>query len=60
MACAEPFLEQNIHPTVIIQGYRLALEDIIVWCKDKFRCAYASSSNELHAHAYNAAVAASR
>ncbi len=37
MACAEPFLEQNIHPTIIIQGYRMALEDIIVWCKEKFR-----------------------
>jgi len=35
MASAQPFLEQGIHPTVIIQGYRLALEDIIVWCKDK-------------------------
>lgn len=36
MACAEPFLEQSIHPTVVIQGYRLALEDIIVWCREKF------------------------
>jgi len=30
LATAEPFLEQNIHPTVIIRAYRQALEDIVV------------------------------
>lgn len=29
LATAEPFLEQNMHPTVIIRAYRQALEDIV-------------------------------
>lgn len=29
LATAEPFLEQNMHPTVIIRAYRQALEDMI-------------------------------
>lgn len=29
LAAAEQFLEQQIHPTVIIRQYRQALEDII-------------------------------
>lgn len=29
LATAEPFLEQNIHPTVIIRAYRQALEDMV-------------------------------
>lgn len=29
LAAAEPFLQQQIHPTVIIRAYREALEDII-------------------------------
>lgn len=36
MAQAEQFLEQKIHPTVIIKGYRQALEDMIVWTQEKF------------------------
>lgn len=29
LAIAEPFIEQNIHPTVIIRAFRQALEDIV-------------------------------
>lgn len=29
LASAEPFLEQNMHPTVIIRAYRQALEDMV-------------------------------
>jgi len=36
MAQAEQFLEQNMHPTVIIRAYRQALEDMIVWAQEKF------------------------
>lgn len=36
MAQAEQFLDQNIHPTVIIQAYRMALEDIINWTEELF------------------------
>uniref|UniRef100_A0A914UR31 T-complex protein 1 subunit gamma n=1 Tax=Plectus sambesii TaxID=2011161 RepID=A0A914UR31_9BILA len=36
MAAAEPFLEQKMHPTIIIQAYRMALEDMIVWAKEKY------------------------
>lgn len=35
MATAEPFLVQNIHPTVIIREYRQALEDAIKLLQDK-------------------------
>jgi T-complex protein 1 subunit gamma len=37
MAQAEQFLEQNMHPTVIIRAYRQALEDMIIWTQEKFR-----------------------
>uniref|UniRef100_A0A915D1H0 T-complex protein 1 subunit gamma n=1 Tax=Ditylenchus dipsaci TaxID=166011 RepID=A0A915D1H0_9BILA len=33
---AEQFLDQKIHPTVIIQAYRMALEDMILWTEEKF------------------------
>lgn len=36
MAKASPFLENRIHPTIIIQAYRQALEDMIKLCEDKF------------------------
>ncbi|VDN03218.1 unnamed protein product [Thelazia callipaeda] len=37
MSQARQFLDQNIHPTSIIQvGYRMALEDMIVLAKKKF------------------------
>ena len=29
LAAAEPFLERNLHPTVIIRGYVRALEDAV-------------------------------
>uniref|UniRef100_A0A7E4VE95 T-complex protein 1 subunit gamma n=1 Tax=Panagrellus redivivus TaxID=6233 RepID=A0A7E4VE95_PANRE len=36
MVSAQPFLEQKVHPTVIIQAFRLALDDMIKWAEDKF------------------------
>ncbi|VDK41764.1 unnamed protein product [Anisakis simplex] len=36
MAQAQPFLDNNMHPTIIIQGYRMALEDMIKLTEDKF------------------------
>ncbi|CAB3405645.1 unnamed protein product [Caenorhabditis bovis] len=36
MAQAQPFLEQKIHPTIIIQAYRAALEDMINLAETKF------------------------
>ncbi|CAN7937804.1 unnamed protein product [Ixodes hexagonus] len=35
LSAALPFLEQNMHPTMIISAYRQALEDIITILKDK-------------------------
>jgi len=35
LSVAEPFLEQKIHPTIIIQAFRMALEDIIAACRDQ-------------------------
>lgn len=35
LSIAGPFLEQKIHPTIIIQAFRMALEDIIVACRDQ-------------------------
>ena len=37
LAQAGPFLEQQMHPTVIISAYRQALEDLIVILRDKVR-----------------------
>lgn len=37
LSVAEPFLEQKIHPTIIIQAFRMALEDIIAACRDQLR-----------------------
>jgi T-complex protein 1 subunit gamma len=36
LTAAEPFLEQNMHPTIIIQSFRMALEDIINACREQF------------------------
>uniref|UniRef100_A0A915K8T1 T-complex protein 1 subunit gamma n=1 Tax=Romanomermis culicivorax TaxID=13658 RepID=A0A915K8T1_ROMCU len=36
LSIAAPFLEQKMHPTLIIQSFRLALEDIINACKENF------------------------
>ncbi|VIO93320.1 T-complex protein 1, gamma subunit, putative [Brugia malayi] len=36
MSQAQQFLDQNIHPTIIIQAYRMALEDMIVLAEEKF------------------------
>ncbi|XP_003388844.1 PREDICTED: T-complex protein 1 subunit gamma-like [Amphimedon queenslandica] len=35
LSVAEPFLAQQIHPTVIISAFRQALEDMINYAKDK-------------------------
>ncbi|KAG0430201.1 hypothetical protein HPB47_022937 [Ixodes persulcatus] len=35
LSAALPFLEQNMHPTVIIAAYRQALEDIVTLLRDK-------------------------
>ncbi|KAH8038650.1 hypothetical protein HPB51_002794 [Rhipicephalus microplus] len=35
LSAALPFLDQNMHPTVIISAYRQALEDIITILKEK-------------------------
>lgn len=35
LAVSEPFLHQQIHPTVIIRAYREALEDILTIATDK-------------------------
>ncbi len=36
LSAAEPLLEQKMHPTIIIQAFRMALEDIIAFCRDRF------------------------
>lgn len=35
LSSAEPFLEQQMHPTVIIRAFRQALDDILTICKDE-------------------------
>ncbi|XP_072038107.1 T-complex protein 1 subunit gamma-like [Amphiura filiformis] len=35
MAVAEPFLEQQMHPTVIISAYKQAMEDMVQMMKEK-------------------------
>lgn len=35
LSLAQQFLEQNIHPTVIVSAYRQALDDALVILKDK-------------------------
>lgn len=37
LSVAEPFLEQQMHPTVIISAFRLALEDLLEVLKSKIR-----------------------
>ena len=37
LSVAEPFLEQQIHPTTIIAAYRQALDDIVSIARDKIR-----------------------
>ena len=39
LGVAEPFLEQQMHPTVIIAAFRQALDDIVTAAKEKLRCA---------------------
>lgn len=40
LSVAEVFLEQQMHPTVIISAYRQALDDIVTVIKDKIRYKY--------------------
>lgn len=35
---AEPFLERNLHPTVIVRGFRRALEDAVKVSMHPFHC----------------------
>lgn len=37
LSVAEPFLSQQMHPTVIISAYRQALEDMLTYAKDTVR-----------------------
>ena len=37
MSVAEPFLEQNMHPTVIIKAYRQAMDDLVEILRDMIR-----------------------
>ena len=37
LSVAEPFLEQQMHPTTIITAYRQALDDIVSITRDKIR-----------------------
>lgn len=40
LAVAEPFLQQQMHPTVIISAFRQALEDLVEILRDKIRYKY--------------------
>lgn len=46
ISAAHPFLEQKMHPTIIIQAFRMALEDIIQMAKDKFCITVDTSKDE--------------
>ena len=37
MAVAQPFLTQEMHPTIIIGAYRKAMDDMLDFMKDNFR-----------------------
>lgn len=37
LSVAESFLEQQMHPTVIISAYRQALDDIVTFTKEHIR-----------------------
>ena len=37
LAVAAPFLEQQVHPTVVISAFRQALEDLLDVLRDKVR-----------------------
>ncbi len=37
LSVAEQFLEQQMHPTVIISAYRQALDDIVTIIRDELR-----------------------
>ena len=44
LSVAEPFLEQQMHPTTIIAAYRQALDDMLTLTKEKIRWAVYSVS----------------
>ena len=44
LSVAEPFLEQQMHPTTIISAYRQALDDIVSITRDKIRLDFSSVS----------------
>ena len=37
LSVAEPFLQQQMHPTVIISAFRQALEDLVEILREKIR-----------------------
>ena len=47
LSVAEPFLEQQMHPTTIITAYRQALDDIVSITREKIRFVVM-----LHVHTY--------
>ena len=46
LAQAEQFIDQNIHPTVVIRAYRMALQDMIEWAEGKFSKSIDINSSE--------------
>lgn len=46
LSVAEPFLAQKMHPTVIIQAFRMALEDMIALGRDKFSISIDATKEE--------------
>ncbi|KAI6647219.1 T-complex protein 1 subunit gamma-like [Oopsacas minuta] len=46
MTLAEPFLQKGIHPTVIISGYRQALEDLVTALRDRIAITVDTSDTE--------------
>lgn len=44
LSVAEPFLQQQMHPTVIISAFRQALEDLVEILREKIRYKYGTIS----------------
>lgn len=46
LTAAEPFLKEQMHPTVIISAFRQALEDMIVMVRDDMSAPVNTASKE--------------
>lgn len=46
LSLAQSFLEQNVHPTVIVSAYRQALDDMLVILKEKVAISIDIKSDE--------------